>query len=203
LPADPAAVEFAAERFAVVIGILNELDKTAAGRADAGDASSGEPARDSAPSELARQLQQGLVELDAQREAIANEQLALSAQVKKFAAELARIRETWLGRVSADADRKLAIVVLSEEISRCEQVSDYVASLYGGYLRNLEARSKADDAGSWARQIRAALGVSANPEIGAEEVFAAQTAAISRSIDRLEDALGRVESPPVREARKR
>ena len=167
---------------------LAMMQAPAAPAAQASDAS--KPAFGTAASQIENQLSAALNELSVLRERVATEKVPLTRRIGELESELIESRQK-LQQVQRVADsRALDLTNLSNEIKARQEEVSYLSNLMLEYLRNAESGMHIAELQRWRAPLEQARLAADNSALGKREVFEKQLAALSATIDRLEDSFG-------------
>jgi len=144
---------------------------------------------------IQRDLQQSLVELDRLRQRIAEEQVPLNRELAELESELLATRREFEQAARRLDRRTLDLSSLQSEIQARRAEAEYLGTLLGEYIRNLEARMHISELQRYRGPLEQTRLAMDNSSLPREEVFAAQAAMLGVSVDRIEDALGGVRFP--------
>jgi len=148
------------------------------------------PTFESARTDLGARLETSLVELATLREAIVAERIPLGEELSALELELSAARAE-LQDVTRQIDgRSLDLSNLRTELKQRKDESSYVANQLGEYIRNFESRLHIGEKQRYRESIDAARTAPEKPDLDQREVFAVQASLLTRSFERLEDALG-------------
>jgi biopolymer transport protein ExbB len=157
----------------------------------------GLPAQEQAPTtfeqvaaKVQKDLDQGLAELTALREAIATERIPLGKRLSALEAELTQVRAQYQQQVRQLDSRTLDLSNQRNEIKARSEEAAYLSNLLGEYLRNFDSRLHIAERKRYAAGIQAATLAPENKTLTERQVFAAQAAVLTMSLERIEDALG-------------
>jgi len=148
------------------------------------------PTFDDAARAISVKLDDSLAELSKLRQEIAASKLPLNRALSELEGELLRMRSEYQDASRLLDTRTLDLSNLATEIKQREEEADYLTGILGEYLRNLESGLHIAELGRYADAIDAAKLAPDNDALSAEEQYAAQTALLATSLDRLHDALG-------------
>lgn len=137
-----------------------------------------------------RELQRALEQLDATRAQIAEDKLPLAEKVAALEAELIDARRRMEETRRAADNRSLELNQLRNDIKSREQEQQYLISLFGEYLRNLESRLHIAELRRHEKSLREARAVIEQEDAPPPERYAAAIGALDRSIARLEELVG-------------
>lgn len=137
-----------------------------------------------------QQLEASLAELSALREKLVMEKIPLSRKLSDLEDKLSEVRKTYQQTSRTLDSRTLDLSNLNSEIKSREGEKNYLSNLLGEYIRNFESRLQIAELQRYKQPLEAARLAPENSNLSAQEVFAAQTALLSVSLDRLHDALG-------------
>ncbi len=136
------------------------------------------------------QLEEGLAELSALRELIADEKIPLNRKLNDLEGELVRVRMDYQKTSRMLDSHTLDLSNLRNEIKSRHEEATYLSNLMGEYVRNFETRLHIAEIQRYGEIIENARLAAENNNLSKDGVFKAQTALVSVSITRLEDALG-------------
>lgn len=137
-----------------------------------------------------KQLESSLAELAALREKLVMEKIPLSRKLSDLEDKLSEVRKTYQQTSRTLDSRTLDLSNLNSEIKSRDEEKTYLSNLLGEYIRNFESRLHIAELQRYKQPLEAARLAPENSNISAQDVFAAQTALLSTSLDRLRDALG-------------
>lgn len=135
-------------------------------------------------------LDKSLAELTALREAIAAERIPLGKRLSALEAELTQVRSMYQDQVRQLDGRTLDLSNRRGEIKARGEEAAYLSNLLGEYLRNFDSRLHIAERKRYAAGIQAATLAPENKTLTERQVFAAQAAVLTMSLERVEDALG-------------
>lgn len=139
---------------------------------------------------LQRQLEESVAELSALRDRIAKEKIPLAKRISELESELSQARQKYQQTTRVLDGRALDLSNLRTEIKSRGDETAYLSTLLSEYARNFESRLHITELQRYAREIEAAKLAPENTALTAEEIFHAQAALLTTSLDRLQDALG-------------
>ncbi len=137
-----------------------------------------------------QQLEQSLVELTALREQMAQEKIPLSKRLGELEAELAKVRSDYQQEVRKLDSRTLDLSNLRAEIKLRNEEASYLGNLFGEYIRNFESRLHIVELKRYQQALETAKLAPENKTLTEQQVFGAQAALLTTSLDRLDEALG-------------
>lgn len=160
-----------------------------------GSALAQEPAKptgtfDGAAASLHEQLVESVAELTSLRARIAEEKIPLSRRISELEGRLSESRQQYQQMARVLDGRTLDLSNLRTEIKSRADETAYLATLLGEYGRNFESRLHITELQRHAQALETAKLAPENTALSPEQVFQAQAALLSTSLDRLEDALG-------------
>lgn len=148
------------------------------------------PAYSAAADTIQAQLDESILELGEVYERIAEEKVGLSKQLSALQSELSLVKaEAKEARGTVDS-RTVEVAGLKNRIDELEREATFLANLLDDYLRKFETRLHAAEAQRYADEIETARLALENTGLSQAEVYAAQLALLSLSMDRLDEALG-------------
>jgi biopolymer transport protein ExbB len=139
---------------------------------------------------VAQQLQESLTELNKLRETIAQGKIPLSRKLSDLESELIKTRLDYQQTSRLLDSRTLDLSNLRNEIKSREEEASYISNLLGEYIRNLESRLHIAEIQRYREALEAAKLAPENSNFSKQEVYQAQTALVTLSLKRLEEALG-------------
>ena len=137
-----------------------------------------------------KQLEQSLAELTALREKIVMEKIPLSRKLSDLEDELTAVRREYLTTTRTLDSRTLDLSNLTSEIKSREAEKDYLSNLLSEYTRKLDSSLHVVELHRYEEVLDAAKLAPENSNLSDMQVFAAQAALVSASLERLENALG-------------
>lgn len=143
-----------------------------------------------AVSQTQQKLDRAVEELDELRERIADEKLPLTRQLRELENELIAKREAFQDTSRVLDNRTLDLTNLRSEIKSREDEANYLSNLLGEYVRNFETRLHIAELQRYEDVLEQAKLAPDNNNLSEKQVFEAQTALVSASIERLRDAIG-------------
>lgn len=160
--------------------------------AGSGSAQQQEPAArlQSATGELKAQLEQSLAELAAAQKAVAEEKVPLGRQLRELEAELSRLRQQAAERTRELDVRSQALGNLTADAKRAQEEQTYLATALGDYVRTFDSTLHVAEVQRHEKELSEAKLAAENRSLPQQDVFAAQAAVASRSIDRIAECLG-------------
>lgn len=151
----------------------------------------GQPAPfQSATAGIEQRLTASLEELARLREAIGNEKLPLSRELRDAEAELAKARSDFQQTTRLLDGRTLDLSNLRAEIKARSDEASYLDNLLNEYTRNFEARLHISELQRHEQALERAKLAGENTQLSEGQVFEAKTELLAESISRLEDVLG-------------
>ncbi|MGQ0552973.1 MAG: MotA/TolQ/ExbB proton channel family protein [Planctomycetota bacterium] len=145
---------------------------------------------DQAAASVQEQLAASLAELDALRRQIADEKIPMSRQLSEAEAELSAARLSYQQTSRLLDSRTLDLSNLRAEIKSRQDETTYLSNLLGEYIRNFESRLHIAELQRYETALESAKLAPENSTLNEEQVFQAQAALLSVSLERLHDALG-------------
>lgn len=143
-----------------------------------------------AASQVENQLAAALNELSVLRERVATEKVPLTRRIGELENQLIEARQK-LQQVQRVADsRALDLTNLSNEIKGRQEEVSYLSNLMLEYLRNAESGMHIAELQRWRGPLEQARLAADNSSLGKRDVFEKQLAALTATIDRLEDSFG-------------
>lgn len=159
-----------------------------AGQTSASAQSPSAPGMTQAAADAQRQLEQSLAELAKLRETIAAEKVPLSRSLSELESELTKVRADYQQRTRAFDSRTLDLSNLRNELKARQDETAHLANLLSEYARNFEARLHIAELQRHGAALQSAKLAAENTALPKQELFAAQAALLSTSLDRLLDA---------------
>lgn len=145
---------------------------------------------DGAAAELQQQLTRSLADLAKAREQITAERLPLTQQLRELELQLQTARGDFQ-KVSRLLDsRTLDLGNLRTEIEQRRDQATYLQNLLSEYNRNFEARLHITELQRYKSPLEVGKLALDNGKLTEDQVFAAEAAVVSTSVDHLDDALG-------------
>ncbi len=155
------------------------------------DPSAGELKFEQATHAMRQKLEQSRQELNALRAEIADKKIPLAKELSRVEARLIDVRREYQNKTRVRDTRALSVSNLKSEIDAREKEASFLSnSLLSEYIRNLETRLHIAEVQRYDDVIEAALNASSNDNLTQFEVIEAQTKVLSKSLDRIEGALG-------------
>lgn len=139
---------------------------------------------------IQQQLVQSLAELTALRGKIVMEKIPLSRKLSDLEDELTTVRREYQQTTRLLDSRTLDLSNLRSEIKSREQEKSYLSSLLGEYIRNFESRLHIAELHRYETVLADAKLAVENSNLSDLEIYQAQSALVSASLDRLQSALG-------------
>ncbi|MBN1507685.1 MAG: MotA/TolQ/ExbB proton channel family protein [Sedimentisphaerales bacterium] len=139
-----------------------------------------------------QQLETSLAELAALREQIAKEKIPLSQRLNDLEDQLLDVRHEYQQTARLLDSRTLDLSNLRSEIQSRREEKTYLSNLLGEYIRNFETRLHIAEMQRYRTTIEAATLAAENSNLTEAEVYQAQAAVVTTSLDRLDEALGGV-----------
>jgi biopolymer transport protein ExbB len=136
------------------------------------------------------QLEESIVELNELREQIAAEKIPLNRQLGDLEAELVQVRLEYQQVTRLLDTRTLDLSNLRSEIKARQEEATYLSNLLGEYIRNFESRLHIVEIQRYEGVLETAELAPDNSNLSEQEIYTAQLAVVSASLDRLHDALG-------------
>lgn len=143
-----------------------------------------------ADSTVQQKLEEGLAELTALRQQIVMEKIPLSRKLSDLEDELAEVRRDYRQTTRLLDSRTLDLSNLRSEIKSREQEKAYLSNLLGEYIRNFESRLHIAELHRYETILSDAKLAVENSNLSDLEIYQAQAALVSASLDRLQNALG-------------
>jgi biopolymer transport protein ExbB len=168
---------------------LGGLLSTALATGQTGDAPQ-QPGFDQAAAEIQQQLERSLAELSQLRERITAEKLPMTQQLRELELQLQTVRSDYQKVTRLLDSRTLDLTNLRTENEQRRDQATYLQNLLSEYGRNFESRLQIAELQRYRPALDAARLALDNSKLGEAEVFAAETAVVGTSLDRVEDALG-------------
>ena len=137
-----------------------------------------------------QQLESSLAELAALREKLVMEKIPLSRKLSDLEDELSNVRKEFQQTSRLLDSRTLDLSNLNSEIKSRTEEKIYLSNLLSEYIRNFESRLHIAELQRYKTPLETAKLAPENSNLSGLEVFQAQTALISTSLERLHDALG-------------
>lgn len=137
-----------------------------------------------------RQLEQSLAELSALREAIAQEKVPLGRRLGELEDQLLEVRREYQQTTRLLDSRTLDLTNLRTEIQTRNEEKTYLSNLLAEYIRNFETRLHIAEIQRYKEPLEAAKLALENSNLSETELYQAQVALVSASLERLHDALG-------------
>jgi biopolymer transport protein ExbB len=142
-----------------------------------------------------KQLSEALAELSRLREQMAQDTLPKSRALSELEAQLVQARQDNQDVVRLLDTRTLELSNLKTDIEGREGEVAYLGNLLGEYVRNFESRLHISELQRYAQPLEAAKLAPENGNLDAQQVFEQQSALLSVSLERLEDALSGARFP--------
>ena len=136
------------------------------------------------------ELAQSVDELTNLREEVANEKIPLSRRLSELEKELVDVRSEYQQTSRLLDSRTLDLSNLQSEIRTRQEEATYLSNLLGEYIRNFESRLHIAELQRYREPLEAAKLAPENSTLSEGEIYEAQAALLSVSLDRLHDALG-------------
>ncbi|MGE4488718.1 MAG: MotA/TolQ/ExbB proton channel family protein, partial [Kiritimatiellales bacterium] len=137
-----------------------------------------------------KQLEESLAELTALREKIVMEKIPLSRRLSDLEDELTEVRRAYQQTTRLLDSRTLDLSNLHSEIKSRQDEKSYLSNLLSEYIRNFESRLHITELQRYEKPLEAAKLAPENSNLSELEMYQAQAALVSVSLDRLDDALG-------------
>jgi len=137
-----------------------------------------------------RQLEEGLAELSALREAMAQEKVPLGRRLSELEDQLLEVRREYQQTTRLLDSRTLDLTNLRTEIQTRNEEKTYLSNLLAEYIRNFETRLHIAEIQRYKEPLEAAKLALENSNLSETELYQAQAALVSASLERLHDALG-------------
>ncbi len=145
---------------------------------------------DRASADIKRQLEESLAELSALRESISGEKIPLAKKLRDLEADLVKTRQEFQQATRQLDGRTLDLGNLRDEIKKREEEGTYLSNLFAEYANNYESRLHIAELKRHKPEVERAKLAVENKDLAPEEVYARQAELVSKSLDRLIDALG-------------
>jgi biopolymer transport protein ExbB len=137
-----------------------------------------------------KKLEAGLAELTALRQKIVMEKIPLSRRLRDLEDGLTEVRRDYQQTTRTLDSRTLDLTNLRSEIQSREQEKAYLSNLLGEYIRNFESRLHIAELHRYEDVLESAKLAPENSNLSDLEIYQAQAALVSASLERLENALG-------------
>jgi biopolymer transport protein ExbB len=137
-----------------------------------------------------RRLEEALAELTALRDAIAAEKIPLGRQLSELEDQLLEVTREYQEATRLLDNRTLDLSNLRNQIELRQEERTYVSNLLGEYIRNLETRLHIAENQRYEQMLETAIRAAENDSLSEIEVYEAQAAMVTASLDRLYEALG-------------
>ena len=137
-----------------------------------------------------KKLEAGLVELTALRQKIVMEKIPLSRKLSDLEDSLSGVRRDYQQTSRTLDSRTLDLTNLRSEIKSREQEKSYLSNLLGEYIRNFESRLHITELHRYESVLESAKLAPENNNLSDLEIYQAQAALVSASLERLDNALG-------------
>jgi biopolymer transport protein ExbB len=135
------------------------------------------------------QLEESLAELSRLRKQIADQNIPLTRQLNALEAELNEVRVEYQSTTRLLDSHTLDLTNLRNEIKSRQEETTYLSNLLSEYIRNFESRMHISELQRYEKDLEKAKLALDNTNLSTEDLYAAQAALISASIERLHDAL--------------
>ncbi len=142
---------------------------------------------ESASQDVQQRLEQSVAALSRLRDEMAAEKVPLSRRLGQLEAELSQARAEYQSTTRLLDGRSLDLSTLRAEIKGREDELGYLSNLLSEYARNFETRIHVSELQRYAAAIEAAKLAPENSNLDEAEVFAAQTALVRTSLERLHE----------------
>lgn len=143
-----------------------------------------------ADNSIQKKLEDSLAELTALRQKIVMEKIPLSRELSDLEDELTVVRREYQQTTRLLDSRTLDLTNLRSEIKSREQEKSYLSNLLSEYIRNFESRLHIAELHRYDEVLEAAKLAPENSNLSDQEVYQAQAALVSASLERLQNALG-------------
>lgn len=161
------------------------------GAAGSFDARPADPTFTQAVAAMQDKLEQSIVELNALRERIVREKIALNAKLRDEQTTLEQVRSEFQDISRSFDNRSLELTNLREKLKARKKEAEYLSGLFGEYVKNFEAGPlHIAEMQRYRKAIDEANLSTENDQLTQQQVFDAQLKLVSTSLDRLEDGLG-------------
>jgi biopolymer transport protein ExbB len=137
-----------------------------------------------------QQLETSLTELTRLREDLAKEKIPLGKKLTDLENQLAEVRREYQQVTRLLDSRTLDLSNLRSEIQSRQEEKTYLSNLLGEYTRNFETRLHIAELQRYRQPLEAAKLALENSALSETEVYQAQAALVTASLERLHDALG-------------
>jgi biopolymer transport protein ExbB len=137
-----------------------------------------------------KQLEESLAELTALREKIVMEKIPLSRRLSDLEDKLTEVRRDYQQTTRLLDSRTLDLSNLRSEIKSRQDEKSYLSNLLSEYIRNFESRLHITELQRYEKPLETAKLAPENSNLSELEMYQAQAALVSVSLDRLDDALG-------------
>ncbi len=148
------------------------------------------PTFEQAAGSLQQRLEASLRELSELRAKSAEQMIPLSRQLGELESELTKARSEFQQTTRILDSRTLDLTNLRNEIKSRQDETGYLTTLMTEYIRNFESRLHITELQRYRPPLDTARLAMENTQLNELEVFKAQSALLTLSLDRLGDALG-------------
>lgn len=145
---------------------------------------------DDAAADVRQQLKESIAELEALREEIEQEQIPLSRKLRELEAALVQVRLDYQQTAGALDKRTFDLANLRSEITSRQEEATYLSNLLGEYVRNFESRLHIAEIHRYEDALQEARDAPGNGNLSQKEVYEAQVALVTASLERLHELLG-------------
>lgn len=135
-------------------------------------------------------LQASLAELAALREAIVAERVPLGEELSALERSLSDARREYQGVKRTLDGETLGLSNLEAELESRRRESSYLSNLFTEYIRNFESRLHIAEVQRYSAPLEAAKLAPESSDRSTLEVFQAQVAVLTTSLDRIDEAFG-------------
>jgi len=143
-----------------------------------------------ASARLQKQLEASLQELSALSARIAAETVPMNAELNRLETKLSEVRRANQARTRDLDKRSLDVDNLRAEIKERDNETSYIANLLSQYVRNLDSRLHVADLERYDAVIAQARRAPEDRNLTQQQVFEAQLALITTSLEHIDDAIG-------------
>ncbi len=145
---------------------------------------------DRAADTVKQQLDDSLAELSKLRDLMANEKIPLNRKLNNLEGDLVTVRREYQKTSRLLDSHTLDLSNLRNEIKSRQEETTYLSNLLSEYIRNFESRLHIAEIQRYEELLRTAKLAPENSNLSEQDVFKTQAGLVSKSLERLKDALG-------------
>lgn len=137
-----------------------------------------------------KKLEDSIAELNTLRNRIADVKIPLSKELNKLEGELSRLKREYQDKTRMLDSRKLNVRNMETKIESHKKQSEFLSTILSDYIKKFEESLHICEIERYSSDIQKARLAPDNANFTELEIFKVQSSAFSRSLDRLEEAVG-------------